>query len=208
MFLRAFRYRSVRAVDAGVEPMRSKTLPAWEALRGYRMSCVVHAPETEELTVLVFWGSHEDERAGNQAVPLGHDESVRLWAPDTSQVGAFEVAVVVQGASRPAPGTWVRITETERIGQEWMQPYITAWEAWMVPRIQQMDGFQAGMLPVDRAAGKAWSMSFWEDKLSLHNRDVALARRRVEAAKQFGFEVARSTAARVVLTDMPAVVMV
>lgn len=208
MFLRAFRYRSVRAVDAGVERMRSKTLPAWEALRGYRMSCVVHAPETEELTVLVFWGSHEDERAGNQAVPLGHDESVRLWAPDTSQVGAFEVAVVVQGASRPAPGTWVRITETERIGQEWMQPYIAGWEAWMVPRIQQMDGFQAGMLPVDRAAGKAWSMSFWEDKLSLHKRDVALARRRVEAAKQFGFEVARSTAARVVLTDMPAVVMV
>lgn len=208
MFLRAFRYRSVRALDAGIERMRSKTLPAWEAVRGYRMSCVVHAPETGELTVLVFWGSQEDERSGNQAVPGGHDESVRLWAPDTCQVSAFEVAVVVQGASRPVPGTWVRITETERIAPDWMQPYITGWEAWMVPRIQAMDGFQAGMLPVDRAAGRAWSMSFWEDKLSLHNRDVALATRRQEAARQFGFEVARSTACRVVLTDMPAVVMV
>lgn len=202
-YARVARLSSIRDLDAASRLTREKALPAWRQMKGYRLGAIHQVRDANDLLVVTFWETPEDERASNVAISPIRDEVIAAASPSATRVDSYEVAFMLRKV-QPQPGSFARMTETEAIRPENINRTIDDYKQQIVPELQKRSGFQVAALLVDRGANRAISTSIWSDENALRESGAALASLRDQFIQTHEGRLAGITETRLLAVDVPA----
>ncbi len=114
------------------------------------------------------------------------DRAVTVFGGTSAQVAEWEIAVVHRD-HRSMPGacvraTWVK-TDPSRLDMS-----IDAYRNYILPGMEQLDGFCSASLLVSRASGRAVSCGTFDSAEAMQRNREQSAALRVDAARQVGVE--------------------
>jgi len=151
MYARSTTFRGrPEAVDAGIALVRDEVVPAVEAMPGCTGMSLLVDRETGGCIATSAWESPHAMRATEQAVAPFRDRAQQLFQ-SRPEVREWEIAVLHRLRSTPE-GACARLTWT-RVPPAQLEQQLYVFRIGTLPQIEDLPGFCAASLMVDRATG-------------------------------------------------------
>ena len=162
-------------LDRGVAYARDEALPMLEEMSGYVGLSVLVDREGGRCIATTAWDSEESMHASTGSIRpirerfaevLGGEPTVHEW-----EIG------VLHRKRETGDGAWARVSWT-RADSSQMNRILEAWRSTVVPQLDEIPGFCAASLLVDRSTGRAATAVTYANKDSVQAaRDAATALR-------------------------------
>jgi hypothetical protein len=162
-------------LDRGVAYARDEVLPMLQGMTGYVGLSVLVDSDGGRCIATTAWDSEESMHASADGVQPIRERFVEVLG-GAPTVQEWEIAVLHRRRETGA-GAWARVTWT-RADSSQMNRILEAWRSSVVPQLDEIPGFCAASLLVDRSTGRAATAVTYADRNSVQAaRDAATALR-------------------------------
>ena len=162
-------------LEGGVAYAREEALPMLQGMTGYVGLSVLVDSDGGRCIATTAWDSEESMHASADSVQPIRERFVEVLG-GAPIVQEWEIAVLHRRRETGA-GAWARVTWT-RADSSQMNRILEAWRSSVVPQLDEIPGFCAASLLVDRSTGRAATAVTYADRNSVQAaRDAATALR-------------------------------
>lgn len=172
-------------IDAGIAHMRDEVMPALERMPGcIGMSLLVDRTFGKCIATSAWESESTMDDSAEQVMPIRNRSASMLGG--TAQVAQWEIALLHR-AHHSMPGACVRAvwikTDPSRLDLS-----TDAYRNYILPGMEQLDGFCSASLLVNRDSGRAVSCGTYDSAEAMQRNREPSASLRVDAARQVGVE--------------------
>jgi heme-degrading monooxygenase HmoA len=162
-------------LDRGVAYARDEALPMLQGMNGYVGLSVLVDRDGGRCIATTAWDDEESMHASTHSIQPIRDHFVNVLG-GTPTVHEWEIAVLHR-KRETGDGAWARVSWT-RADSSQMNRILEAWRSTVVPQLDEIPGFCAASLLVDRSTGRAATAVTYADRDSVQTaRDAATALR-------------------------------
>jgi heme-degrading monooxygenase HmoA len=173
-------------LDRGVAYARDEALPMLQGMNGYVGLSVLVDRDGGRCIATTAWDDEESMHASTHSIQPIRDHFVNVLG-GTPTVHEWEIAVLHR-KRETGDGAWARVSWT-RADSSQMNRILEAWRSTVVPQLDEIPGFCAASLLVDRSTGRAATAVTYADRDSVQAaRDAATALRN-SFTQQMGIQV-------------------
>jgi quinol monooxygenase YgiN len=163
------------SIDAGIAHLRDEVMPALRAMNGCIGISLLVDRESGRCIATSAWETEEAMRASADQVQPVRDRAVTTFG-GTAAVAQWEIAILHRdhhsGDGACVRAIWLKVVPN-RVAES-----IEFYKAYVLPAIEEFDGFCSASLLVDRASGRAVASATFESREAMdRNRDQATALR-------------------------------
>jgi len=169
-------------IDAGVAVIRDEVLPAVTAMGGCVGLSVLVDRESGRCIATTAWQSEADLLASAEAVRPLRDRAVQALGGSSSDVDAWEMAVVHRDHAAPA-GACSRITWLSGDAR-YADRAVDIFRMVVLPQVQEFSGFCSASLFINREAGRAVGTVTFDNRAALEASREATQAIRERAAQE------------------------
>jgi heme-degrading monooxygenase HmoA len=173
-------------LDSGVAYARDEALPMLQGMTGCVGLSVLVDRGGGRCIATTAWDSEESMHASTDSIqPIRERFAEALGGEPT--VHEWEIAVLHR-KRETGDGAWARVSWT-RADSSQMNRILEAWRSTVVPQLDEIPGFCAASLLVDRSTGRAATAVTYADRSSVQAaRDAATALRN-SFTQQMGIQI-------------------
>lgn len=174
-------------IDAGLAVIRDEVLPAVSAMDGCVGMSVLVDRESGRCIATTAWQSEADLLASAEAVRPVRDRAVQALGGSSSDVDAWEVAVVHRDHAAPI-GACSRVTWLSGDARS-ADRAADIFRMAILPQVQEFPGFCSASLLINREAGRAVGTVTFDNRAALESSREPTSRIREKAASEIGATV-------------------
>ena len=173
-------------LDSGVAYVRDEALPMLQGMTGYVGLSVLVDREGGRCIATTAWDSEESMHASTDSIRPIRERFVDVLG-GAPTVNEWEIGVLHR-KRETGDGAWARVSWT-RADSSQMNRILDAWRSSVVPQLDEIPGFCAASLLVDRSTGRAATAVTYADRSSVQAaRDAATALRN-SFTQQMGIQI-------------------
>ena len=173
-------------LDRGVAYARDEALPMLQGMAGWVGLSVLVDSDGGRCIATTAWDSEQSMHASADSVQPMRERFVEVLGGEPT-VQEWEIAVLHRKRGT-GDGAWARVSWT-RADSSQMDRILDAWRSSVVPQLDEIPGFCAASLLVDRSTGRAATAVTYADRDSVQAaRDAATALRN-SFTQQMGIQI-------------------
>ncbi|MGW5514205.1 antibiotic biosynthesis monooxygenase [Nocardia africana] len=174
------------AIDAGIAHMRDEVMPVLAETPGCTGLSLLVDRTFGRCISTTGWESEAAMHDSESAFMAARDRAVTVFGGTAAQVAEWEIAVLHRD-HRTMPGACVRVTWIKTDPSR-LDMSTDAYRNYILPGMEQLDGFCSASLLINRASGRAVSCGVFDSAEAMQRNREQSAALRVDAARQVGVE--------------------
>ncbi|WP_040715304.1 hypothetical protein [Nocardia veterana] len=189
MYARSTTIRAqVSAIDAGIAHMRDEVMPALEDMPGCIGMSLLVDRQSGRCIATTSWESEDMMRGSAERVRSLRERAVRMFGAEDARVEQWEVGAMHRDhptrAGACAQLTWAKADDLGRFADA-----VETYKSMVAPQLEQMPGFCATSLLVDRASGRGVACETFDSYDAMERNREQLAALRREGTRRAGVDV-------------------